>query len=259
MKFTYLQLNIWIGGKYQKELLSFIQELQPDVIALQEVVMPTESSVEHPSLHTLELIKSSLNTTYSTFAPYIEIRGDKTFTKGYSAQFGSAIVSKFPIVHSTDKFYIGEYQSIDHDTILDWSDAPRNLLNAEIQLSDKQSVTVYTTHGVWGKEGRDNENRDIMSNTLIDAVKGKKSVILSGDLNTEPDTRCIQNISKTIPSVFENRLTSTFNKKKKNLNVSTWDFVVDYVFASSDLHVVKSYVPDVDVSDHVPLVCEFEI
>ena len=73
-----------------------------------------------------------------------------------------------------------------------------------------------------------------------------------------PHTKTIQNIEKNLKNIFKDKLKTTFNLKQKNLHpLST--IVVDMIFASPDLKIIETYCPNVDISDHLPLVCVLEI
>ncbi len=71
-------------------------------------------------------------------------------------------------------------------------------------------------------------------------------------------TQTIRNIEKHLNNVFKDELSTTFNVKHKDLTrfPGYATAVVDMVFVSSDLQVQSKKCPAVDVSDHLPLVCD---
>ena len=97
-----------------------------------------------------------------------------------------------------------------------------------------------------------------MSKIIRDQIKDKENVILAGDFNVRPDTKTIHNIEKVLKNVFKDELVTTFNMKRKT-NPGYATAVVDMIFISHNTAVVSHSCPPVDISDHLPLVCEFNI
>ena len=62
---------------------------------------------------------------------------------------------------------------------------------------------------------------------------------------------------KTQVNIFPKRATS-FNLRRKT-GGGFKSSVVDFVFTSQDIEVIQKYVPEVDVSDHMPLIAIFEL
>jgi endonuclease/exonuclease/phosphatase family metal-dependent hydrolase len=97
-----------------------------------------------------------------------------------------------------------------------------------------------------------------MSEIIVNQIQDKSNVILGGDFNLLSTTQTVQNIERHLTSVFKKELPTTFNVKHKNLEKSPGyaTSAVDMMFVSPDLKIVSKSCPDVDVSDHFPLVCE---
>ncbi|MBI3620307.1 hypothetical protein HY214_04160 [Candidatus Roizmanbacteria bacterium] len=97
-----------------------------------------------------------------------------------------------------------------------------------------------------------------MSKVIIDEIKDKENIILAGDFNVKPKTKTITDIENYLVNVFKNELKSTFNMRQKT-DPGYATAVVDMIFVSRNFKVAKHSCPDIDVSDHLPLVAELTI
>ncbi len=113
-------------------------------------------------------------------------------------------------------------------------------------------------HGIWGLDGGDTPERLRMSELIVQEISGKTPAVLTGDFNLKPNTQTIQNIEKHMINVFKNEMKSSFNMRHKT-NPGYATAVVDMFFATSDINILSKSVPDDDVSDHLPLLCELEV
>ena len=88
-----------------------------------------------------------------------------------------------------------------------------------------------------------------MGKVIRNRIEGEKNVILSGDFNVNPDTQTID--------YLKNATTTSFNLKIKT--APGFDTaVVDMVFTSPNIKALSRECPSIEISDHLPLVCEFE-
>lgn len=253
MKIKYLDLNIWNGGRLFDNLLNFLKKENPDILSLQEVYHGTNPALEKRYRSVTEINKL-LHFPYISFAPTF-----KDISEGINSTQGNAIFSKFPIITENSFFYDTQSHELDHNKGKndDWIHMARNLQHVKIDLGHL-ILDVFNTHGIWDIHGEDNPRRIKMSEIIIDKIKDKKNVILSGDFNTKEETQTISNIEKYLTNVFKGELKSTFNlEHKKEDGFKT--AVVDMIFVSHTIKVIEHYMPQVNVSDHMPLVCILEI
>ena len=133
----------------------------------------------------------------------------------------------------------------------------RNLQHVEITF-DKKKINLFNTLGIWGIDGNDNPARLNMSKVILDNTINQEHVILGGDFNMDPNTIAIKSIEKSLTNVFQGYLKSTFNMKRKTKPVfgNLW---VDMIFVSQSIKVISKKCPQVDISDHLPLVIEIAI
>lgn len=252
MKIKILTLNIW-GGEFLERVVDFIRKESPDVTLLQEVYSGTGNlDSKYQSLYVLQ---AKLHYAYYAFEPsLIDVRSIGNIL------WGNAILSRFPIRNQRSIFFdipFGEV-SLEKTYLQNRTQfIPMNILGTNIKISNKD-ISTYSVHGIWGFDGEDNQRRLKMSKIIVDEIKDKENVILAGDFNVQPNTKTVGNIEKHLQNVFKNDLVSTFNMKHKSFPTYAAT-VVDMIFVSKHFNVISHNMPDVDVSDHMPLVCELEV
>lgn len=254
MTFKFICLNLWFGGKLFDSVIEFLNKEKPDVLALQEVYNGKEPGYPK-NYRTMEEFSKVFNYEYFDFAPaFIDHRD------GLVIEQGNAVFSRFPILNSEAVFYDipfdGEFS--EEKVNKDFSKTPRNLQHVELD-ADGKSMNIFNTQGVWGFDGEDNPRRLAMSKIIKEKYSGKENVILCGDFNTLDQTKSMRAFETDLKNVFKEELKRTFNMRHKPENSGFATSVVDMVYASPNIEVVSHHTVDDDVSDHVPLICEFKI
>jgi len=97
-----------------------------------------------------------------------------------------------------------------------------------------------------------------MGGIIAQNIKDKENVILAGDFNVSPNTKTMEQVEKYLCNIFKNELTSTFNMKRKTKSGYA-AAVVDMIFISKNIKVINKKSPNIDISDHLPLVSTLEI
>ncbi len=97
-----------------------------------------------------------------------------------------------------------------------------------------------------------------MSQTIIEQTAGKQHIIVAGDTNAKYTNPVMRKIEENLTNVFGDSLTTSFNMRRKT-NPGYGTAVVDMIYASNDLTILDRDCPEIDVSDHLPLVTTFEI
>jgi len=253
MQIKFICLNLWLGGKRFDSILKFLAQEQPDILALQEAYDGHDSSWER-RFRSIGIISGICMFPYHFFSPAcVAIVNDHV-----RVEAGNAIFSLFPIIESDATFFDVPFGEVNNYETSggDFSQTPRNLQRAMIPVGNTH-VNVFNTQGIWGKDVLDNDRRLAMCQTITDAVRGKQHTILAGDFNVISESKSIAIIENQLTNVFKGTIDGTFNPKQAKKKFTT-NTTVDMVFASSDLKLLDFYRPDVDVSDHFPLVCVFE-
>jgi endonuclease/exonuclease/phosphatase family metal-dependent hydrolase len=253
MKIKVACLNLWLGGILMDEVIEFLRQQNADIVLLQEVYNGTDKTLDR-QFRSMEVLHDALGYKYGDFVPdFLELdRVPK------NAQRGNAILSRFPITARDAQYFYGEYSETFHDIIGPYDELPRNLQHIVAQTSAGE-INVFNFHGIVDMDG-DNYSpaRQKMSQVILGAIKGKEYVILGGDTNATPGNQAIKDIEEKLASVFAGELKSTFNMRHKD-NPGYATSVVDMLFVSPDVKILQHSCPNVDISDHLPLVAEFEI
>lgn len=252
MNIKFVTLNIWLGGKLFDQMVSFLKNQNADIVALQEVYNGTHIDWDR-QFRSFEILKKELGLKYNSFAPHVaDVR---TFGK---IEQGNAIFSKFPIVSEKTTFFDIPYGERSEETETDWSNWPCNLQHAEVDIDGKK-LHVFNTHGPWWLNGSEETKRRLaMSKVIVEEIKKRERVILAGDFNVQPNTKTIENIERCVKNVFKGELKTSYNMKRKRLPGYATS-ICDMIFVSPTIQILDHSCPQVDVSDHLPLVSEFEL
>ncbi|MFH2022264.1 MAG: endonuclease/exonuclease/phosphatase family protein [Patescibacteria group bacterium] len=255
MTIKFLTLNMLQGGLLMDNILNFLDQQQPDIITLQEVYNGSNPNLP-ANYRSMQVLSQKLANWHSYFSACLLSQ-----TPQGNFDLGNAIFSKFPIIKKSKVYVSGEYGLYPQTPAdLDWSRDPQVMQWAEIEVKGSL-LNVFNLHGIWGKDGADNPARDWMGQIILDQIKGKTNTILAGDFNLRPTTRVVKNIERHLTNVFKNELTATFNLSRKNLQESPGyaTSVVDMIFIDPKLKIISHTCPQVDVSDHLPLVIELSL
>lgn len=251
MRLKFLCLNVWNGGKLFDALAAFLAAERADVLALQEVRNSTDSALPRDR-RTAIVLQEQLGYPHAHFAPaFLDHRVSP------AAVTGNLILSRFPILRSEATFGDIPYGApFLHGDTGDYRRTPRNLQHCELE-ANATTVHIFNTQGVWGRDGNDNPRRLAMGEAIAQAVAPHPNVILAGDFNVQDGTQTLARIERHLRNLFTGERTTSFNMRRKT-NPGYATAVVDMVFASPTFRVLEHRQPDVDVSDHLPLVCVLE-
>lgn len=263
MKIKFLTFNIF-NGEFIERCIDFFKKQNPDIFVLQEVYKSNNKSLDK-KYRSLQLLKREFANCFYYYSPaYFRL------INGYKVDSGNAVFSKLKIIKKKTIFYYRQYAKRPAETVEQFYLTPRNLQCVTLAVGDT-NLNVLNTQGVWRLDGMDNNDRLRMSKTIVEQIKGRKNVILAGDMNVSPKTRTIKNIEKHLVNVFKDKLITTFNMKQKIPFSQQSSFldeegvkafasaVVDMIFVSPDIKVINHYCPQIDVSDHYPLVATLEV
>jgi endonuclease/exonuclease/phosphatase family metal-dependent hydrolase len=255
MLLKFMSLNIWDGGHFLDEVIDYIREQDPDLLFLQEVYGGTGQGLPR-YLRTMEELKQALSYPYADFsADFLHGRLD-----GHKVKHGSAAFSKFAIKERRTSFYVHKFRAMDGDDPSVWANLPRSLQVIELD-TPAGDVTAINIHGPWDLDGdRDSKERRAMAAAIVRATEGRKRVIAAGDTNARDTNPVVPEIEKHLTRVQVPGLKSSFALRHKNLAKFPGyaDSIVDLMFVSHDVHVVKAECPDVSISDHRPLTATLE-
>ena len=252
MTLKIVSLNLWHGGRLFQEALEFLRDQDADIIALQEV--HDGHGLNLADRHrSMQVLREELDYTYDDFAQAFILSQPEG-----KIPFGSAILSKFPLKQSSVDFFVEATRPYYQDVPKQWPILPRLLQGTKITVP-RHEVNFFNIQGVWDLAGdHDSPARHRMADTILKATAGKPNVIVAGDTNAKPTNPAMRRLEGPLKSVFGDELKTTFNMRRKD-NPGYATAAVDLMYVSSNVKVVSKDVPDVDVSDHLPLVVTLQI
>lgn len=246
-----VSLNLWHGGRLFDEIVAFLRDEDPDVVMLQEVYGGTDPNLER-RLRSVSALRAELDYPYWHFAPAFK----QIMDEGEIDQ-GNAVLTRLPIVKREAMPYGPPYRAL-RDEPKEWPTEPRVIQWVGLETSVGE-VNIMNFHGAWDLDG-DNfgESRRVMSMALLSAIKGKRNVILGGDTNARATNPALRALETPLRPVFDPPPTSTFNMRHKD-NPGYATSAVDLMYVSPEIQVLERECPDVDISDHRPIVVTLEI
>jgi endonuclease/exonuclease/phosphatase family metal-dependent hydrolase len=252
MQIKFVCLNLWHGGRLMPGILTFLKEQDADIVALQEVYNGTDKAYPD-NFRALEVLREQLKYPYDNFAPAVLDRVEVG-----KIDNGNMVLSKLPIAAYDVVFFNQPYGERDAYDATQFPTMPRNMQHVQIKAPAGE-INVFNFHGVWDLDGDNySPQRRKMSEVIIEHTKDKPNVILAGDTNARPTNQAMRDVEKHLTSVFGTELTTTFNMRRKD-NPGYGTAAVDMVFVSPSLKIVSKSCPDVDISDHLPLVVTLEL
>ncbi len=239
-----MTLNIW-GGHVKEPLLKFIKEYEDvDIFCFQEVYnqAPSKISTEDRAvcLTIFSEIQSLLPNHQGMFRPIVKgVYGLALFVRKNMDVLGEGEIS----IHDNPN-YPGHGPT-----------HARNLQWVECGI-DKKIYSIVNVHGLWNGQGKTDTPERIAQSQRIRAFLDTINIptLLCGDFNLRPDTESVEILAKGMRNlVQEYKVTSTrtslYHKEEK---------FADYIFTSPDIVVNDFEVLKDAVSDHAPLLLDFE-
>jgi endonuclease/exonuclease/phosphatase family metal-dependent hydrolase len=248
MSIKAVSVNLWLGGILLEGIVDFLTQQDADIVLLQEVYDGTDSELPE-QYRSIEALQKRLTYSYVDFvADFLDF--DRTNGK---ARRGNAIFSKFPITERDAVFFNSPYSETYHDVPGNYHNCPRDLQHVTVSTPEG-SLHVFNIQGAWDLDG-DNYGplRKQMSDAIIKAVTGKAHVVLGGDTNARPTNQAIRRLDKYLVNVYGNERQTSFNMRRKE-NPGYATSVVDMFLVSRDVQVLSHECPDIDISDHLPLI-----
>lgn len=243
-----ITLNIW-GGIVFEPLMDFFKKHaeDTDIFCLQEVFnnlpgVPSKVQTKNPRL----TIYSDIKAVLPQFDSYTHPTED---TEESLAMF----VRKTIPIDSIDEIFVYRWKNAMENN--DPSTYGINVEYLQFHYGEKK-YTICNLHGHWTPNFKgDNPARLEQSQNikkLLDGFDGAK--ILCGDFNVAPDTQSIAILETSMKNLIkEYKITST----RSHLYTKEVKFS-DYIMVSSEIRVKKFEVIQDVVSDHLPLLLEFD-
>lgn len=254
-----ISLNAW-GGKVFEPLMQFIQEnsQDTDIFCFQEIFDTKDNQTESAGfrLNLYQEISKILPNHQGYSAPTLEKYIAGSFQPNFidfDLSWGLAIFIKkdLTVINHGDFFVFGKRYSFDPK---DLNSIPRNVQYINFEKNGKL-FTICNVHGIWIKGTKDDRPTRIEQsekiNDFINQQRGEK--IVCGDFNLNPDTQSIKILEENLKNLIKE-----FNiKTTRNKYFPGEEQFADYTFVSPGISVKEFDVPELEVSDHLPMILEF--
>jgi endonuclease/exonuclease/phosphatase family metal-dependent hydrolase len=252
MKLKIVCLNMWSGGELFPQLIKFLETENADVLMLQEAYNGVDPGLAK-QYRSMEILADSLTYEHRLFA--LAFIRDLPLGK---VPHGNAILSKYPLIQKDNRFLQKSTREYYQDIPEHWPILPSVLQHVEIKAPNG-SAEIFNMHGVWDLDG-DNPSpqRVEMSRILLEETEALQRVILAGDTNAKPSNPALKALEVQLKPVFDPPPSTTFNMRRKD-NPGYATAAVDLMYVSPDIQIIEARCPNVDVSDHLPLVVTLEI
>lgn len=256
-----ISLNAW-GGKIYQPLIEFIgkHSKDTDIFCFQEVFKTTSGMIENAGfrLNLYEEFCKLLPEHKGYFAPSVEnyIAGASlpNFIN-FNLSWGLAIfIHKKLKVTSDGDFFV--FRNKDSFNPKDLNTLPRNMQYLTFNSKNKKFI-VCNLHGIWQRGKKiDTSSRISQSEQIINFLDKYKeeAKILAGDFNLNIDTHSLEILEKKLINLIKKYKIPTTRSK-----LYTWeDKFADYILVSENTKVANFEVPAEAISDHLPMILEFE-
>ena len=256
-----LNLNLGIKLDNSKDVIELIKEEQCDIVAFQEVMRKKDDSV-YDIYDSSNVIKSNTNFKYSYFGPLWyarhHIKNNKvTRDFGGTTEQGNEILSKILITKADNVFYYKEYSEFLDTTNFIKEDHPRAFIDAILDIEGRE-VQIINIHGCWNKNKKDDDRTFLQMGKILSHIRYDIPSIVVGDFNLLPNAKSIEMISKKMINLIEKyNIKSTRPKFDDGLDKG--NLVCDYIFVNDKVEVNDFKVIDTNISDHLPLILDFNI
>ena len=259
-----ISFNIGIKIDNSKEIGEFIESQKPDIVAFQEIIRHFDESVfdmYKSKEHIEKIISKRLPNSF--FGPQwitdvLTKNGEIYRDYGGFIEQGNEIISKFPIINATNEFYYKNYEYNSDRTNFYTEDHARSVQVVELDVNGKR-LQILNLHGTYSRDRQDSERAIAQCKYVLNTAKRKDiPTIIVGDFNLLPNTQSMQILNKEFRNLIdEYKITSTrpdFENKTRIIGSA-----IDYILVSDKIKVNKFEVFNTNISDHLPLILDFEI
>ena len=262
-----ISLNVALFEANNDKLKTFLRNQNADLLCLQEVTRRIDVSAK-PELISKEVIdRSSEELSHSFFAPIWilskfeqgSFHGDDyfSFDIGGKVEFGNYIRSRYPIYKGENIFVQNNFAYI-----TDWSRWPeedyRGFQVVDLEVRGKD-LRLINYHGIWSKDKQGSQKTKQACELIRDyGLNSNGAVIICGDFNLFPETDSIQVLSNSFKNLCEAFAIESTRPQSNELSGKHRN-VVDYIFVNDKVKVTDFAVLQTDVSDHLPLVMQFDL
>ena len=259
-----VSLNLW-GGRAFEPLMKFLAEQSRDTdIFCFQGVFHSNSGIE-TSRDTHTNLFADLEALLQGFDAFVAPIGDGYDNHGHVdfeiTESNTIFVRRgvMPKVDVSGEIFLRGVRGrlAKHQTI---DEIPFNFQYIRFMYRD-QAFVAMNIHGIAQPSHKlDTTERIRQSEIINNFLEGEKGAkILCGDFNLLPDTQSIAMIEAVGMEnlVKKFKIECTRSRLSPYFGKDNFQKFADYTFVSPDVRVKNFTVPDVEVSDHLPMILEF--
>lgn len=256
-----LNLNICVKIDNTDKVKEFVEKQQADICVFQEAMNGIEDSCFEMYKSKNRLIE--INTySFNEFAPLFVAKGVSkngiiTRDFGGNAEQGLLMLSKYSIKKHDNQFYYNEYRYEYDATEFREKDWCRSIQNAILDINGKE-LQLINVHGIWNKDKTGDERTILQSEFILSKIRYDIPCIVLGDFNLLPNTKSIKLINDKMNNLIDKYNIKT-TRPTFDDGLDKGDLVCDYIFVNNKVKVNDFKVLDSTISDHLPLLIDFEI
>lgn len=246
-----MQVNIY-KGKYLDALVDFLKREDPDIVAMQEVTYGDVSYYHDKTINLFEYIKGETG-----LGGYFA--SDQKFADSPKSLFGNVVLTKLPITDSK-VLTLMDFRPVTLAEFEDSSIFPylgRLAIDVVINVNGR-TVHALSWHGAWTAPPVDTQETLRQAGMVRGYLKSLAAPFIIGvDMNNIPGSKTVE----IIENVANNLMIGSHVRQTthpKIHKIVPKGYLVDYIFTSDDFKLISLEVPEILVSDHLPVVAEVE-
>ncbi len=252
-----VSLNVY-GGKFFKPLMEFLKEQakDADIFCFQEMLNAPQGAERQEGKSVQDLFQrcAGILSEFEGFFDSVE----ENWVEDMKAPWGLATFVRrtIPLSERGEFFVFRERNTMEKQNP---STIPRLVQYAKFAYNSKQ-FTLCNFHGLYsaGSKKLDTPDRIEQCKRVRDYLNRQSGAkILCGDFNLAQNTESLRMLEKEMRNLItEYGITSTRSSMYYR-NYATETHFGDYVIVSPEVQVSDFSVPNIHISDHLPLIMEF--
>jgi exonuclease III len=177
------------------------------------------------------------------------------------------LISDYKYIGNTEDFPQAIYirkgiEILSYKTFLKNASSMGLALHTQLKYKDK-TINICNVHGVaLPGDKLDNESRIGQSQGIIDEYKDLKGMkIIGGDFNLDAKTKSIGLFEKNgyVDLIKKYKIPTTRNRFVWDRYPINKQYFSDYVFVNPSVPVTEFIVPNIEISDHLPMILSIDL